>query len=110
MAFLGNKQMVFKSSKPSPYREGLVAYYNLNANALDFSSKGNHGVVSNNSNFQSGIISNGLNTTSAYLDTPNNNDFNFYENGVEVPFAIMFWVKFTNANDNVSFFFLNEII
>lgn len=87
------------TSTLSPYLANLIAYYPYNVDANDFSGKGYDGTVFGTPTFVAGKVANAinfLNTTAAnYVSIPDNIDFSFTNNTVDIPFTISSWVNVT---------------
>lgn len=77
----------------------LIAYYPFNANANDFSGKGYNGIGFTGVTFPIGKVANavffGTTTANTAGTVPDNDDFSFTNNIVDLPFTISCWVNVT---------------
>jgi len=91
------KNYIFGRKYGSALLTNLVAYYNLDANANDFSGKGHNGSLVGSPTFTTGKVSNAINfgndATVRYFDIADNNDFSFTDGTTDVPFTIAMWVN-----------------
>lgn len=83
----------------SPYLANLIAYYKLDANALDFSGVGNNGTVIGSPTYSAGKVGNAINfgttTLSNHVNIPDSDDFSFTNNTVDLSFSISVWENVT---------------
>jgi hypothetical protein len=100
--FIQNLKTIIKSIG-GDITDGLIAWYKLNGDANDSSSKGNNGTLINSPSYttgQDGVASHALylngTTPSAgvYMDVGNSNNFDFY--GKDVSFSL--WINPTVNN------------
>jgi hypothetical protein len=96
---MSNYYSLIQGETVSPYLANLIAYYPFNANANDFSGNNHNGTFVNPATFVGGKVANavnfGITTLSTNVIIPDNNDFSFTNNTVDLPFTISCWVNVT---------------
>lgn len=93
---VSNSLVVSTNTTSAVPTSGLVSYYKLNSNSND--SYGSNNGVDTSVSYVAGKIGNSalFNATSNRIDIADNNDFSFTNGGgVDVPFSISMWVKFS---------------